>query len=561
MHYFPFLTLLFLITGCTNPYSPNRTDTVTKLIGTVSYSQTETLPSHSKVHVILKEGRNQDAKSKIIAHQTIKTDGQKPPIPFELNFEPQDIDQDSVFVAQACITIQDKVQFASHIDVRVLTQGYADKADIWVYPVTSANSLLDTSSEIPEGETTLQQSIQTSLAGICRKHPSRYDMISLVKASTILSSEWISGSHHLVKEEVTIHGPHFFFVVDSDHGQFSAQGLAMLRRLVREINAVETMRSVSGTEAFQKALKETATIPFAEVKELLLNPVDTVTGVPKGITTTVQSTAMSVTKGRSNYEDRYFEAFFTISKYKRRYASELGIDVYSSNPTVQQELNRLGWAGAFGNWTPNTLLLPVTGPGKLAYSAFGWTKTFNRLVTEQAPDSLRKINDEALKTMGVSQDLRDKFLDHSFYSPRHQTITVNSLISMKNAKGRERFIQEAINAESEIDALTFQQIAELLAGFDRLETPIVEIVVHKRIPVGLGQNGTFMIGLPIDTGQWIPFTEFFFSDLDSTLANKNEVKKKLLWVTGELTPRMKRHLKIQGFMYAEHVGQLVGMMD
>ena len=510
---------------------------------------------------MLKESGNKGGEQKIIAHQTIKLESSQYIIPFKISFEPQAINQDRLVVLQACITVNDEVQFASLADVPVLTQGNADKAEIWTYPVTSANGLVHASHEVPEGQTTLQQNIQSNLAEHCRKHAPRYDRVSVANASTILSSKWVSGPHHEVREQVTVRGPHYFFVVDSDYGQFSVQGMAMLRRLVREIYAIETMRSISNSEAFKETLKETAAIPFAEVMELLMNPVDTLTGIPKGITTTVQSTEMSVTTGRSKYEDRYIEAFLTISKYKRRYASELGIDVYSNNRTVQQELNRLGWAAAFGNWTPNTLLLPVQGPGKLAYSTFGWTATFNRLVTEKSPDSLRTLNDQALKAMGISEALRDEFLSHAFYSPRHHTVTVRSLNSMKHAKRKERFIQEAVKAESEIDALTFQQIAEILAGFDRIETPIAEILVHKGIPVGFGENGTFMMGLPVDIGQWNDFTEFFFSGLDSTLPNTIQKKKMLLWITGKLTPRMKRQLGRRGFTYKEQMDQTVGMMD
>ena len=110
-----------------------------------------------------------------------------------------------------------------------------------------------------------------------------------------------------------------------------------------------------------------------------------------------------MTRDRSEYEDRYLEALVTVSKYKRRYAAELGIDVYTSNPLVQEELNRLGWAGAIANWIPSVLLIPASGPGKALYKVFDWTETLNRLITEAAPDALRSRNNKKLKAIWGSK--------------------------------------------------------------------------------------------------------------------------------------------------------------
>ena len=111
----------------------------------------------------------------------------------------------------------------------------------------------------------------------------------------------------------------------------------------------------------------------------------------------------SLSQGRSQYEDRYLESFVTVSKYKRKYAAELGIDVYTSNPVVQEELNRLGWAGAIANWAPTLLLMPASGTGKALYTVFDWTETLNRLITEAAPDVLRSRNNKKLKAIWGSK--------------------------------------------------------------------------------------------------------------------------------------------------------------
>ncbi len=390
---------------------------------------------------------------------------------------------------------------------------------------------------------------------------SRYDRVTQARASEILPPELLSGPHHKVSEEVTNRGPQYFFVVDSDFGQFKAQGQARLRRLVREINAIAALKEITKKKSFKDAFVKSALEPAAALKQLAIHPVDTVSGIPKGLWSFVASSKESLTRDRSEYEDRYVKALITVSKYKRRYAAELGIDVYTSNALVQEELNRLGWAGAIANWIPSVLLIPASGPAKALYKVFDWTETLNRLITETAPDILRSRNNKKLKAMGISGELRDRFLSHTYYSPRNQTVITEYLASMKDAKEKTRVIERALQANSEIDAFTYQQIVEILAGYNRIVSSIVEVRVHKGIPVGYAKNGSLVMGFPVDLGRWTAFTEYLFVDYGKNQIGSEAIKKPELWILGELTPRARRQLAILGIAVTEHADAKVGMMD
>jgi len=407
----------------------------------------------------------------------------------------------------------------------------------------------------------LQGGIQTNLSEICKPAAAGYDNIFVVKAPEILPAEWQSGPHHQVREQVSLLGPHYFFTVDSDYGTFSAQGMAMLRRLVREIRAIELMLETTGTKAFSDALSETALAPFGEFKDFILHPLTQLGGVAKGAATVVQSTAASLTQKRSEYEDRYLEALVSVSKYKRLYASQLAIDAYSSNPEAQEEMNRIGWAAALGNWTPAAILYPFTGTAKITYSAFGWSDTLNRLVTEEAPDSLRVHNNQLMATMSIPEELRKEFLSHSFYSPRHQTVIVGSLDIMEDTLDREKFIRQAVAARSEIDAFTFQQLAELLAGFHRTRTPIARIFVHKGIPVGYTDDSELVMILPADIGRWTPFAENIYSEFGTGMPEETPVERKILWITGTATEKFQRNMDRLVISLKDEAGEILKLMD
>ena len=137
-------------------------------------------------------------------------------------------------------------------------------------------------------------------------------------------------------EQVSYRGPYYVFSVESEFGNFTVQGQTMLRRTLREIEALASIQQIENSDKFKEALSETATAPFGEFKTFILNPIDRLYGAIKGVGTTVKSTTASLTQKRSEYEDRYLEALLSVSKYKRIYAGQLGIDVYTGNTKVQK---------------------------------------------------------------------------------------------------------------------------------------------------------------------------------------------------------------------------------
>ena len=55
-----------------------------------------------------------------------------------------------------------------------------------------------------------------------------------------------------------------------------------MRKLLNEIGAIAALREIKTSKAFGDAVVNTASGPFRFAKNLITNPVDTVTGIPKG---------------------------------------------------------------------------------------------------------------------------------------------------------------------------------------------------------------------------------------------------------------------------------------
>ncbi|UCE64398.1 MAG: hypothetical protein JSU59_04455 [Nitrospirota bacterium] len=412
-----------------------------------------------------------------------------------------------------------------------------------------------------EKESFLQQSQQAGefLKEIYEK--GEYEAWETRRASEILSPQLISGPYHEVEETVESQGPLSIFKVQSTFGPFEVKGEAMLRRLIKEIYALAVLQDTTRTEAFQKGLKEAGSRPLVLYNNLVAHPVATLSAVPEGLATFVAGSVTAVKANRTEYEDRYLEAALVVSRYKRKYATQLGIDVYTTNPVLQKEMNRLGWAAALGDWTPSLVTLPFSAPIITVYKTSSFSQSLINLLSEETPGTLWNQNNELLKEMGIREGLRESFLNHLAYSPRHKTVIVRSLATMEKTRNRHRVIELALPARTENDALSYQQIVEMLAGHHRMESPIEEIVVYRGLPLGYAKNGTLLFGFPVDYGRWVPFSDYLMRGFAHTRIESKTVRARKLWITGKLSPKAKKEIMALNITAKEEVDQKIGMID
>ena len=366
---------------------------------------------------------------------------------------------------------------------------------------------------------------------------------------------------HEVDGSVVTEGFQHSYRVRSDFGHFEAEGDAMLRRLVQEIHALQAMKQVTKTGAFADATKEVLKSPFAALKGLAIEPVATVSGVPKGVGRIFDAVGQTITGDESEYEDNEAEALLTLSKFKRQYAAELGIDVYTSNPVVQTELNRIGWAAAIGNLAPSVLTIPVSGPGLVVVKSLGWVDTLNELLVEKAPSALRSENEEVLESMGIESGLATRFLDHPLFSPRHETVLVRALGTLGDAKGREHVLRVATGADSEEQALYFQQLAEMLAGYHREQSPILEILPFRRLVVARAKNGHLVALLPVDEIRWTRSAARALRSLGLNPPGSGTPKKIELWVSGGASGPLRQQIGAAGIALTTGAHATLGLLD
>jgi len=381
------------------------------------------------------------------------------------------------------------------------------------------------------------------------------------KVSDILRADKVNSEHYKIRDNVLVISYMDHYTVDSDYGVFEAAGDGALRKLLGEIHALDEFKKIENTEAFGKALVSCAKQPLVFGENLATNPVDTVTGIPKGVASLFINAYAGVTSKKQAGEDSSAEAMLSLSRYKREYAYNLGVDVYSSNPVFQKELNRVGWAAAVGNLSFSAATAPIGGGIGMAISYTGFAQTMNDYLREQPPSQIRIDSRKKLSSIGVSSDDIKNFLENKAFTPRHTAVIVGSLMKLKDAAGRDVFIKYANSAGDEEQANFMMNIAQTLTGYNETVSPINEISINSGLVIAKTGNNRALILFPLDYGIWTESIETILKNILATYKSPAEKAQFELWVAGTMSPLMKKNLDLLGIKVTEKVGGKAWFVD
>ncbi len=108
---------------CTDAAASASSELSGLLAGTVIYLQRIALPAGSVINVELQDVSRADAAAVVVASQTITTTGENVPIPFELTYDPAQIDPSLSYAVRAQILIDGEMRWSSTERYAVLTNG------------------------------------------------------------------------------------------------------------------------------------------------------------------------------------------------------------------------------------------------------------------------------------------------------------------------------------------------------------------------------------------------------------------------------------------------------
>ncbi|MHC4306468.1 MAG: hypothetical protein ACYS15_20245 [Planctomycetota bacterium] len=372
-----------------------------------------------------------------------------------------------------------------------------------------------------------------------------YETPPILEASKILPPELLKSDVHTVRERVRTEGFAFHFTMESRYGLYAVESQAMLEVRVHEVKTLARVVDMNQTdeffEALGKRLEQTADAPV----KLLEDPIGTVEEVGKGIGKQLDKIGdLFKKREKSKHEDPAVRELL-VGMEKRKLAAELDLDVYSTNPKVQEFLNEIAEARASGTLAVDAAALAIPGGVGMAIGAAKFTGQVEELLRDKSPSELYAHNEEKLSAMGFDRDLVRRFLDNRHLSPRHKTVLVASLEAMEGVAGREVLLDAALGTDRESAALFHERRAVLLVQYHDRAEALQEMELRYGFLVATTHQEGNLLLLPVDIVCWSEETATVLQSLAQDGVPGHFV------ITGRLTERARKETATLGYVVQE----------
>jgi len=373
-----------------------------------------------------------------------------------------------------------------------------------------------------------------------------------LSAAQILPASLVKGPNHTVDDRVLNDGYMNHYTIQSRFGQFEVVSTAKLRKRVDEITALVAMEQVKGTDVFGDAVIKGGESAVRGVKHLVTDPIGTVKGAVSGVGKIFGRINENLFgSNRSDQEEGRLKSLIGFDDTKRDYAADFGVDPYSHNEALQDELNDIAWTGFAGELAPSVALAAVPGGAGVVLSVTQNTDMLNEVFRATAPVDLRKMNREKLIAMGVTNDIVELFIDNAIYTPREQTILVVALDAIKGAKGREAFVKTAILADNAEIAYFRQRQAQMYAAYHRMIAPISAFVPMGQLAGALLADGNLVVVVPLDLLAWTEPMGSFIANASNYIDQTMKPAGKHLVIAGAATGLAKAKMAELGWTLTE----------
>ena len=282
----------------------------------------------------------------------------------------------------------------------------------------------------------------------------------------------------------------------------------MLNIRLSEIPAIATLENMSETGVFAKELASSAVRPVTSAANMVIHPMDTVTGLPGGVgdlfervgagAGQIYSSATS-SPGSGHAAKETGNATLTALGYdqvRRDLARKLHVDPYTSDPILTKELNKTAWVMFSARMTVDTAMMAV--PGSIIISSVEFT---NDLVYQTPKADLIIFVQKKLKELGLSAEDIAAFTHNSAIPLSLQVSAVNALDALGNIRGRRAAAAALANVMTEYQARFLVTSLKMFGQWSQQKSPITAIQAPG-ILIGHDQNGTTIVPAPVDYLSW-----------------------------------------------------------
>ncbi len=385
-----------------------------------------------------------------------------------------------------------------------------------------------------------------------------YEQPPKLKASQVLPKKMLKGPYFEVQETVTNNGFTNQYTVKSPFGTFKPVSTMSLGKLLPELVAIAALRKADTEKVAENSMQEAGEGALSGLKNLFTNTGETVQGAVSGLGKVFDRAGEAMRSKKSDTEGSALENIAGYSKTKREIAVDYGVDPYSRNKVLQDELAYVARADYFSGLGVGAALAFVPGTAGTILATSGTGKKLNDALRSKPPTDLRIMNREILMRMGASEDMADAFINKNIYSPTDQTLLIAALDEMKNTKDRMAFLNLAMFPTTPNQAYLLQRMADLQMAYDKKVGHIKQFVPLNNIALALTDKNELLFNTPLDYLIWSPQLEKFANAADAKAKKLNVPDgKKLFWLTGTCSGEARKQLQKRGWKVKENSGSVL----
>jgi hypothetical protein len=347
------------------------------------------------------------------------------------------------------------------------------------------------------------------------------------------------------------------FIIRSDYGAFQAHGIHMLNIRVREVYGLTQLNNVSGTAEFTEAAAKAVARPVASAVNMITNPVETVEGLPGGLTRlfdrvemgaqSVEAAASAPDQSDSAKANAITQRVGSITvdalgyeKERRDLAKSVGVDPYTTNPVLAKKLTDMAWVAFSGRFAIQAAM-SVFVPGSTLISAVTITNT---TVYDTPPGDLISSAQSTFASTGASAARVQALIKNPQYSLSVLTALARGVQRLQGVNGLDSVVSFAGIAKTQDETRMVTGTVNMLARYHESVRPIARVSAPGPI-IGHTSGGALVVALPADYVAW--------TERVGRLAQREDLRapERIVWISGQYSPRAWKELEKRGWTLLE----------
>jgi len=384
-----------------------------------------------------------------------------------------------------------------------------------------------------------------------------YEAEPVLKAADLVGPEILRGPRYTVDSRVPVKGFLYRFAIRSDFGTLDAHGIHMLQIRVREIYALGQLEDMSKTKEFAEAAGNAIARPVTSTVNMLVNPVETITGLPDGVGRLFDrielgsekvyqaATAPGASGGEqvADVSKRVGGIAVTALGYekeRRDLAKGLGVDPYTTNPVLAKKLDDMAWvafSGRFGIQAATSVVMPYSTVMSAA------TITNSTVYETPAADLINKAKVTFVAT-GASDAAVTALMKNPQYSLSVLAALAQGCQRLQGVNGVASVVGFAAIARTQDETRGVTAAVNMLARHHETVEPITLVSAPGPI-IGRTAGGKLVLPAPVDYIAW--------TERAARIVEREDLKapRRSAWLSGRMSHLAAREFRARGWSVDE----------